>query len=82
MRPQRPDIAAPELPQRLHWLGPRRSPRMAELTVAGPVLVHFFDYAQLNSVRALPYVIAWDRRYRDAGLTTLGIHSPRFKFTG
>jgi hypothetical protein len=82
VRPQRPDIAAPELPQRLRWLGARRSPRMAELTAAGPVVVHFFDYAQLNSVRALPYVIAWDRRYRDAGLTTLGIHSPRFAFTG
>ena len=33
---------------------------IAELTAAGPVLVHFFDFAQLNSVRALPYVIAWD----------------------
>jgi hypothetical protein len=54
---------------------------MAELTAAGPVLVHFFDFAQLNSVRALPYAIAWDGRYRDAGLTTLGIHSPRFPFT-
>ncbi len=54
---------------------------MAELTAAGPVLVHFFDFAQLNSVRALPYVIAWDARYRDAGLTTLGVHSPRFSFT-
>ena len=54
---------------------------MAELTAAGPVLVHFFDFAQLNSARALPYAIAWDARYRDAGLTTLGVHSPRFPFT-
>ncbi len=54
---------------------------MAELTAAGPALVHFFDYAQLNSVRALPYAVAWDRRYREAGLTTLGVHSPRFSFT-
>ena len=54
---------------------------MSELTAAGPVLVHFFDFAQLNSVRALPYAIAWDERYRDAGLTTLGVHSPRFPFT-
>ena len=45
------------------------------------MLVHFFDYAQLNSLRALPYVLAWSERYRDSGLTTLGIHSPRFKFT-
>ena len=54
---------------------------MAELTAAGPVMVHFFDFAQLNSVRALPYAIAWDERYRDAGLTTVGVHTPRFGFT-
>ncbi|MQA74870.1 MAG: hypothetical protein GEU88_11105 [Solirubrobacterales bacterium] len=82
MRPPRPDIAAPELPARLRWIGAQRAPRMAELTAAGPVLVHFLDFAQLNSVRALPYLIAWEARYRDAGLATLGVHSPRFGFTG
>ena len=55
---------------------------LAELTAAGPVLVHFFDFAQLNSVRALPYVIAWDRALpRRRASTTLGVHSPRFSFT-
>lgn len=81
MRPERANIAAPELPGRLRWLGTDRVPKLAELTAAGPVLVHFFDFAQLNSVRALPYAIAWDERYRAAGLTTLGVHSPRFAFT-
>jgi hypothetical protein len=81
MRPRRDDIAAPELPGRLRWHGSESAPRMSELTAAGPVLVHFLDFAQLNSVRALPYAIEWDRRYRGAGLTTLGIHSPRFPFT-
>jgi hypothetical protein len=55
---------------------------MAELTATGPVLVHFFDFAQLNSVRALPYVLEWNRRYSPLGLTVLGIHSPRFRFSG
>ena len=55
---------------------------MAELTDAGPVLVHFFDFAQLNSVRALPYVLEWQRRYGPLGLTVVGIHSPRFRFSG
>jgi hypothetical protein len=54
---------------------------MAALTAAGPVLVHFFDSAQLNSIRALPYLVEWNRRYSTLGLTTLGIHSPRFGFT-
>ena len=43
--------------------------------------MHFFDFAQLNSVRALPYIRAWHERYRDEGLAVLGIHSPRFPFT-
>jgi hypothetical protein len=53
---------------------------MPSLTAAGPVLVHFFDFAQLNSVRTLPYVLEWDRRYRDAGLRTIGVQAPRFPF--
>lgn len=81
MRPPRDDIGAPELPGGLRWHNARRAPRIAELTAAGPVLVHFLDFAQLNSVRALPYLVEWDRRYRGAGLTTLGVHSPRFAFT-
>lgn len=80
MRPERADIAAPELPPRVRWTG-GEPPSMAELVTSGPVLVHFFDVAQLNSVRALPYVRGWDERYRDGGLTVLGIHSPRFPFT-
>jgi Thioredoxin like C-terminal domain len=81
VRPERDDIAAPVLPGRPRWLNTERDPVMAELTASGPVLVHFFDFAQVNSLRALPYVIAWDERYREAGLATLGIHSPRFSFT-
>jgi hypothetical protein len=54
---------------------------MAELTASGPVLVHFFDFAQLNSVRAMPYLIAWNDRYAGRGLTTLGVHTPRFAFS-
>ncbi len=81
MRPERDNIAAPTLPGRIRWLSAERDPAMAELTAAGPVLVHFFDYAQLNSVRALPYVTAWAKRYGAHGLATLGVHSPRFRFT-
>jgi hypothetical protein len=79
MRPERDNIAAPDLPAGLVWIG--EEPRsMPVLTAAGPVLVHFFDYAQLNSVRTLPYLIEWDRRYGEAGLRTIGVQSPRFPF--
>jgi hypothetical protein len=53
---------------------------MPVATVAGPVLVHFFDFAQLNSVRTLPYVTEWARRYEPHGLTTIGVQAPRFPF--
>lgn len=53
---------------------------MPNLTAAGPVLVHFLDFAQLNSIRTLPYLVEWDRRYREAGLTTIGVQAPRFPF--
>jgi hypothetical protein len=79
MRPEKDTIAAPDLPAGVTWIG--EAPQsMPAVTASGPALVHFFDYTQLNSVRALPYVIEWDRRYREAGLTTIGVQSPRFPF--
>jgi hypothetical protein len=51
---------------------------MAVLASRGPVLVYFFDFAQLNSVRALPYVNEWRRRYE--GLEVVGVQSPRYGF--
>jgi hypothetical protein len=79
MRPERDNIGAPDLPADAVWIG--QAPQsMPALTAVGPVLVHFFDYSQLNSVRTLPYLIEWDRRYRDAGLRTIGVQSPRFPF--
>ena len=81
MRPDRPDIAAPELPPRLRWAGEAPG-SMAEMTAAGPVLVHFIDFAQLNSVRTLPYVAEWASRYREHGLTVLGVQTPRLAFAG
>jgi hypothetical protein len=79
MRPERENIAAPDLPARIEWIG--EAPKsMTMATAAGPALVHFFDFAQLNSVRTLPYLAEWDRRYRERGLTTIGVQAPRFPF--
>ncbi|HVY77511.1 MAG TPA: hypothetical protein VG898_03295 [Solirubrobacterales bacterium] len=79
MRPERDNIAAPDLPEGLHWIGAAPE-SMPALTAGGPVLVHFLEFAQLNSVRTLPYLAEWDRRYRAAGLTTIGVQAPRFPF--
>jgi len=79
VRPERDNIAAPDLPEEIEWIG--EAPRsMPVATAAGPVLVHFFDFAQLNSVRTLPYVCEWTRRYQPHGLKTIGVQAPRFPF--
>ena len=44
------------------------------------VLVDFWTYTCINCLRTLPYLEAWDRRYRHAGLTIVGVHSPEFTF--
>src|SRR5947208_9547858 len=79
MRPERDTIAAPDLPEEITWVG-EQPQSMPNLTASGPVLVHFLDFSQLNSVRTLPYLAEWDRRYREAGLTTIGVQAPRFPF--
>jgi thiol-disulfide isomerase/thioredoxin len=44
------------------------------------VLIDFWTYTCINCIRTLPEVTAWDRRYRDAGLTVIGVHTPEFPF--
>jgi hypothetical protein len=79
VRPGRDNIAAPDLPAGLSWVG-REPQSMPALTAAGPALVHFLDFSQLNSVRTLPYLNEWRRRYHEAGLSVVGVQSPRFPF--
>ena len=42
------------------------------------MLVEFWDFCRPNSLRTLPYLRAWDERYRDQGLRVIGVHSPGF----
>jgi thiol-disulfide isomerase/thioredoxin len=44
------------------------------------VLVDFWDYTCVNCIRTLPCVQAWHERYRDKGLTVIGVHTPEFTF--
>jgi cytochrome c biogenesis protein CcdA/thiol-disulfide isomerase/thioredoxin len=44
------------------------------------VLIDFWTYTCINCIRTLPYLRAWDARYRKAGLTIVGVHSPEFSF--
>ncbi|HSS41128.1 MAG TPA: cytochrome c biogenesis protein DipZ [Solirubrobacterales bacterium] len=44
------------------------------------VLIDFWTYTCINCIRTLPYVKAWDERYREKGLTVIGVHTPEFPF--
>jgi cytochrome c biogenesis protein CcdA/thiol-disulfide isomerase/thioredoxin len=44
------------------------------------VLVDFWTYTCINCIRTLPHLKAWDARYRDTGLTIVGVHTPEFPF--
>ncbi|WP_342251584.1 redoxin domain-containing protein [Sphingomonas sp. OTU376] len=44
------------------------------------VLVNFWTYSCINSLRALPYLRAWQQRYGGKGLEVIGVHAPEFGF--
>lgn len=44
------------------------------------LLIDFWDYCDQNSLRALPYLQEWNRRYAEFGFVIVGIHAPRFPF--
>lgn len=44
------------------------------------VLVDFWTYSCINCLRSLPYVKAWNEKYKDRGLVVVGVHTPEFDF--
>ncbi|MDR5733454.1 thioredoxin family protein [Caballeronia sp. LZ025] len=44
------------------------------------VLVDFWTFDCINCAHTLPYIKAWDARYRDKGLVVVGVHSPEYAF--
>src|SRR5262245_37797672 len=73
--PPEAEIPAPEFPPRTAWLNVPFL-RMDRLLGRHAVLVEFWDFARVNSLRTLPYIQAWEERYGEAGLTVIGVHSP------
>ncbi len=54
---------------------------IAQLNAEGKtVLIDFWTYTCINCIRTLPYLEAWDRKYRKDGLVVVGVHSPEFPF--
>lgn len=44
------------------------------------ILLDFWDYTDCSSLRALPYLKEWHRRYNSYGLVVVGVHVPKFPF--
>lgn len=53
---------------------------IGELVGKQVVLVDFMTYSCINCQRTFPYLTAWHEKYKDAGLTIVGIHTPEFAF--
>ncbi|MEY2516286.1 MAG: hypothetical protein QOJ89_3644 [bacterium] len=69
---------APEFRDTQRWFN---SPPLTMKGLRGRVvLVDFWTYTCINCLRTLPYVRAWDERYRSQGLTIVGVHTPEFAF--
>ncbi|MBI5621008.1 cytochrome c biogenesis protein DipZ [Candidatus Gottesmanbacteria bacterium] len=44
------------------------------------VLIDFWTYTCINCIRTLPYLKLWHEKYKDKGLTIIGVHTPEFEF--
>ena len=72
---------APEFRGIAQWLNtPDGRPLSLAKLRGRVVLVDFWTYSCINCLRTLPHLEAWDRAYRKAGLTIVGVHSPEFAF--
>ena len=68
----------PELGGAIAWLN--SAPLTRESLRGKVVLVDFWTYTCINSLRPLPYMKAWADKYKDAGLVVIGVHTPEFSF--
>jgi thiol-disulfide isomerase/thioredoxin len=70
--------AMPDLDGAIGWLN---SAPLSRKSLRGKVvLVNFWTYTCINSLRPLPYVKSWAAKYKDAGLVVIGVHTPEFSF--
>src|SRR3712207_5327701 len=76
MRPPVDTITAPPFPAKLPWVN-AASLRMDQQR-GKPVLVEFWDFCRVSSLRTLPYLKAWHERYASEGLRVVSVHSPGF----
>ena len=71
-------VPLPDLSGASGWLN---SAPLSDKALRGKVvLIDFWTYTCINSIRPLPYVKGWAEKYKAAGLVVVGIHTPEFSF--
>jgi len=73
-------IVAPLFPRQLPWVNAPAG-GISVIQRERPLLVEFWDFCRVNSMRTLPYVKAWHERYADDGLRVVGVHCPGFEMS-
>jgi hypothetical protein len=76
MRAPEHAIPAPPFPRDLTWINV--APLRMDKQRGRPVLVEFWDFCRVNSLRTLPYVKAWHERYAADGLRVVAVHAGGF----
>jgi len=74
--PRGPGAPAPELTN-MSWLNSDQPLRLSELR-GRVVLLNFWVFTCGNCTHTVPSLVAYDRQYRERGLTIIGIHTPEF----
>ncbi len=72
---------APEFTDTQQWFNTRGNKPLTLASLRGRVvLVDFWTYTCINCIRTFPYLKSLDAKYRQVGLTIVGVHSPEFSF--
>ena len=68
----------PDLGGAVGWLN---SAPLNRKSLRGKVLlINFWTYTCINSLRPMPYLRTWAANFKDAGLVVIGVHTPEFSF--
>jgi thiol-disulfide isomerase/thioredoxin len=76
--PQVSAAPAPEFTGITQWLN--SEPLKLQQLRGKVVLVDFWTYSCINCYNTLPYVKSWNQKYKDQGLTVIGVHTPEYPF--
>ena len=76
----RADATTPDLTGLVGWLNGDPTTIARELAKGNVVLIDFWTFGCYNCQNTLPYLTAWDQKYREHGLVILGVHRPEFAY--